>query len=69
MIFTLEADGRYKVLVRGDRVKTLPVSQLPNLTGVVTTSGCQVIPEKIETKKSFIHFAFPPIVRVLHSCL
>lgn len=29
----------------GDCVKALPVSQLPDLTGVVSTSCCQVIPE------------------------
>lgn len=35
---TLEADSRHQVLVGGDCVETLPVSQLPNFTGVVTTS-------------------------------
>lgn len=44
--FTLEADSRHQVLVGGDCVQTLPVSQLPNLTGVVTTSCRQVIPER-----------------------
>lgn len=42
---TLEADSRQQVLVGGDRVQTLPVSQLPNFTGVITTSCRQVIPE------------------------
>lgn len=44
--FTLEADSRQQVLVGGDCVQTLPVSQLPNLTGVITTSCCEVIPER-----------------------
>lgn len=48
----MEADGRQKVLVGGDGVKTLPVPQLPDLTGVIAAPGCQVIPE---TQKHRIH--------------
>lgn len=32
--------------MRGDGVKTLSVSQLPDLAGVVSTPGCQMIPAK-----------------------
>lgn len=42
---TLEADSGQQVLVGGDCVQTLPVPQLPHLTGVITTSCRQVIPE------------------------
>lgn len=42
---TLEADSRQQVLVGGDCVQTLPVSQLPDFTGVIATSCRQVIPE------------------------
>lgn len=47
-LLTLEADGREQVLVGGDCVQTLPVSQLPDLTGVITTSCRQVMPVKTE---------------------
>ena len=52
MYFTLEADSRKQVLVGGDCVQTLPVSQLPNLTGVITTSCRQVVPEITEEQKN-----------------
>lgn len=45
VLFTLEADGGDQVLVGGDCVQTLPVPQLPDLTGVIATSCRQVIPE------------------------
>lgn len=48
---TLEANSGHQVLVGGDCVQTLPVSQLPNFTGVVTTSCRQVMPEKSEKPK------------------
>ena len=43
---TLKAHGGHQVLVGGDCVEALPVPQLPHLTGVVSTSCGQVMPER-----------------------
>lgn len=45
-VITLEADSRQQVVVGGDCVQTLPVPQLPNPTGVISTSCGQVMPDR-----------------------